>query len=101
MPKEYKYDINSEEKVLNIFGLELKLVLEKYVEYTQKQVVNTKEELLKRGEEDSKAFLKALEEENKKYVSHTVNIEDTESGIIYNKIFVIDEDIGKFVELGE
>lgn len=101
LPKEYKYDISSEEKVLNIFGLELKLVLEKYVEYTQKQVVNTKEELLKRGEEDSKTFLKALEEENKKYVSHTVNVEDTESGIIYNKTFVIDEDIGKFVELGE
>lgn len=101
LPKEYKYDISSEEKVLNIFGLELKLVLEKYVEYTQKQVVSTKEELLKRGEEDSEAFLKALEEENKKYVSHTVNIEDTEYGIIYNKTFVIDEDIGKFVELGE
>ena len=101
LPKGYKYDISSEEKVLNIFGLELKFVLEKYTEYVENEVNNTREDLLKQGEEDSAEFLDSLEKEDKKYVSHTVDVKDNEDGIIYNASYVIDEEIGEFVELGE
>ena len=79
----------------------MKFVLEKYTEYVENEVNNTREDLLKQGEEDSAEFLASLEKEDKKYVSHTVDVKDNEDGIIYNTIYVIDEEIGEFVELGE
>lgn len=101
LPKGYKYDISIEEKVFNIFGLKLKLVFEKYTEYAETQVIKTKEELVKQGESDSACFLHELEEQGKKYVSHTVEVVENENGIIYNVHYIIDEEIGEFVEIGE
>ncbi len=101
LPKGYKYDISNEEKVFNIFGLRLKLVFENYTEYSDKSVVKTKEELLKQGERDSANFLCTLESEGKKYISHTTEVVENKDGIIYNMQYVMDEEIGKFVEIGE
>lgn len=101
LPKEYKYDISNEEKVFNIFGLRLKLVFENYTEYTEETVINTKDELLKQGEIDSANFLRTLESEGKKYISHTTEFIENENGITYKAQYVIDENIGKFVEIGE
>lgn len=101
LPKGYKYDINSDEKILNLFGIQLKFLRDKYVEYTETKVVETKEELLEQCELDATQFLKALESDGKKYVSHVVDVKENESGIIYSAVYTVDEEIGEFVELGE
>lgn len=101
LPKGYKYDISIEEKVFNIFGLKLKLIFEEYAQYAELDLIRTKEELLKQGEYDSAVFLSELEAEGKKYVSHTVEIVENENGVIYNVCYIIEEDIGEFVEIGE
>lgn len=101
LPKEYKYDISSDEKAFNIFGLKLSFVSEKYTEYSDEFVVHTKEELLEQGEKDSIDFLNELQQEGKVYIKHVVEVVENDNGIVYNVQYVVDEAIGEFVEIGE
>ena len=69
LPKDILYDISSEEKVLNIFGVDFKYIFNKYYGYTEYEKTYTKDELLKLAEQDLAIFLKELEMDGKKFLN--------------------------------
>lgn len=101
LPNNILYDISSEEKTLNIFGLQIKYIFNKYYGYTEYEKTYTKDELLELAEQDSLAFLNELEQEGKKYLNKNVVIEETKDKILYKVEYKMEENIGKFVKVGE
>jgi len=101
LPKDILYDISSEEKVLNLFGVDFKYIFNKYYGYTEYEKTYTKEELLEIAEQDSAIFLSELEAEGKKFLKQNVIIEETEDKIVYKVQYTMEENIGKFVKVGE
>ena len=53
LPKENKYDINSNAKMFEIFSVNISFIFNTYDEYILKDIVNTKEELATAGQKDS------------------------------------------------
>ncbi|MBR5227807.1 MAG: sporulation protein YqfD [Clostridia bacterium] len=101
LPKDYLYDISSEEKNFNIFGIEFKYSFNKYAQYTENEKINTKEDLIKRAAHDALQFLNNLILNDKTLKNELVTIEETQDKIVYKVIYTIDENIGKFVKVGE
>jgi len=101
LPKDILYDISSEEKVLNIFGMDFKYIFNKYYGYTEYEKTYTKEKLIEIAEQDSAIFLSELENDGKKFLKQNVIIEETEDKIVYKVFYTMEENIGKFVKVGK
>lgn len=99
--KSKKYDINRSSKTLNLFGLQLSFDLYKCVEYVDKTEIKTREEILEQSKKDIEEYLNS---EILKNISAATLVEikteyiDTEDGIVSKNIYVINEQIGEFVE---
>ena len=102
--KSLKYDITKSSKKLNIFGLQISFDFYTCVEYNEKQVMRSKEELINLSKEDAQNYL------NTDILPNTINgnlkdmnisYSDTNDGIIANTKYVVNEEIGEFVEREE
>lgn len=101
LPKEIKYDINSNAKVFEIFSVNFSFIFNTYDEYILKDIVNTKEELAKIAEQDSTLYFKEILTNDSKVVNKVVDQVETGMGIIYKVTLSVEENIGKFVRTGE
>lgn len=98
LPKENKYDINS--SAINIFNTNISFLFNTYEEYILKDIVNTKDTLTKRGEQELNLFLSELQE-NGKIVDKKVDIIELKDGIVYKAMISVEENIGKFMRTGD
>ena len=101
LPKDYKYDINKNAKNINIFGLNLSFIFNTYDEYILKDVVNTKEELIKKGEDESTLYFKSINTNNSTIVDKKVDIVETKDKLVYKVVLSVEEAIGEFVKTGD
>jgi len=101
LPKEFKYDITNSTKKLNIFGVSFSFVFNKYEEYIIKEILNTKDTLIKKGEQDMDLFLNQILKSDSKIESKNVEIVETKEGITYKVVIKVDENIGEFVKTGD
>lgn len=101
LPKETLYDINSKVKMFRIFSVNISFIFNTYEEYILKDIVNTKEDLIKRGEQDSTLYFEQILTKDSKVVAKNVDQKETSTGIIYKVVLSVEENIGKFVETGE
>lgn len=99
--KSKKYDISKSSKTFEIFGQNISFDLYSCNEYTEKTIQNIKEELVTKNEEDITKFL------NEEILPNTVDgklvdkktvYEETEDGFTSKTVYVINEEIGEFVE---
>lgn len=99
-----KYDITKSNKSINIFGKTIYFNMYKCIEYIPEELSYNKEELLNVAKED---IDKKIEEnmknncKNSTLVSKDTQIEETSTGIKCHSIYVVNEDIAKFVEASE
>lgn len=98
LPKENKYDINS--NAVNIFNTNISFLFNTYEEYILKDIVNTKDTLTKRGEQELNLFLSMLQN-NGNIVEKKVDIIKLKDGIIYKATISVEENIGKFMRTGD
>lgn len=98
LPKENKYDITS--NAVNIFNTNISFLFNTYEEYILKDIVNTKDTLIKRGEQDLNLFLNELQE-NGKIVDKKVEIIEEKKEITYKAVVSVEENIGKFIKTGD
>ena len=98
MPKENKYDINS--SAINIFNTNISFLFNTYEEYILKDIVNTKDTLTKRGEQELNLFLSELQESGK-IIDKKVDIIELKDGIVYKAMISVEENIGKFMRTGD
>ena len=98
LPKENKYDITS--NAINIFNTNISFLFNTYEEYILKDIVNTKDTLIKRGEQDLNLFLNELQE-NGKIVDKKVEIIEEKNKITYKAVVSVEENIGKFIKTGD
>lgn len=99
--KSKKYDITKNSKKINIFGQEISFDLYKCVEYDEVEVNRTKDELIQLSNTDIENYLNNEILINCKegiLKSKDINVRDTSSGIIVTTKFIVNEQIGKFVE---
>ncbi len=99
--KNKKYDITRSSKKINIFGQELSFDLYKCTEYNEVEVNRTKDELLQLSNIDIENYLNNEVLINCKegvLKSKDINVKDTQDGIIVTTKFIVNEQIGKFVE---
>lgn len=101
LPKEFKYDINNKCKKISVFGVDISFVFNTYEAYIFKDIVNTKDTLIKRGEQDINLFLSDILIADSKLENKEVEIVETKEGIIYKATLIVDENIGEFVETGD
>ncbi len=101
LPKENKYDINSKAKIFEIFSVKFSFIFNTYDEYILKDIVRTKEELVKTGESDSSLYFEKILTGDSKVVDKKVEQIETETGIIYKVMLSVEENIGKFIKTGE
>jgi similar to stage IV sporulation protein len=101
LPKEIKYDINSNAKVFEIFSVNFSFIFNTYDEYILKDIVNTKEELAKLAEKDSTLYFEKILTNESKIINKIVDEVETETGVIYKTKLSVEENIGKFVKTGE
>jgi len=101
LPKEFKYDITNEAKKIRVFGVNISFIFNTYEEYILKDIVNTKDILVKKGEQDFNLFLNKILDVDSKVESKDVEIIETEDGIIYKVTVSVEENIGKFVKTGD
>lgn len=98
--KNKKYDITRSSKSYELFGNSFSFDLYKCVEYTEKQVEYNKEEILARASEDSKNYIQGDTIKNLKnatILSEQDYIEEKTDGILYKKVYIVNEEIGEFV----
>ncbi len=98
--KNKKYDINKTSKSINLFGHNISFDLYNCEEYIEKEVTYKKEELISKATEDSANYLKdevLANSLNATLLTEKESINDTENGIIYKKVYTVNEQIGKFV----
>lgn len=101
LPKENKYDINSEVKTFEIFGVNISFFFNTYDEYILKDIVNTKEELAKIAEKESALYFEEMLTKDSRVVNKSVDQVETGTGIKYKVMLKVEENIGKFVKTGE
>ena len=101
LPKENKYDINSKAKIFEIFSVKFSFIFNTYEEYILKDIVKTKEELVKTGESDSSLYFEEILTGDSKVVDKKVEQVETGTGIIYKVKLSVEENIGKFIKTGE
>ena len=87
--KPIRYDIG-EKKVFNT-----------YEEYILEDIINTKESLIKQGEQKVDLFLNQILTNDSKVKSKNVEIENVNDGIIYKVTVIVEENIGKFLKTGD
>ena len=101
LPKNFKCDITSRSKMLNVFSVNISFILETYEEYILKDIVNTKDTLALRGEQELNQYINEIITNDSKLVDKNIEIIETNEGIIYKATVKLEENIGKFVETGE
>jgi similar to stage IV sporulation protein len=101
LPKKYKYDINNKVSMFNFFGINISFIFRIYEKYILKDIVNTKENLIKQGEIHSNLFLNQLLISDSKVKDKKVEITETDEGIIYKLTVSIEENIGEFLKTGD
>lgn len=101
LPKEFKYDINNRYKKISVFGVDISFVFNTYEAYILKDIVNTKDTLIKRGEQDVNLFLSDILMADSKLENKEVEIVEAKDGIIYKATLSVDENIGEFVKTGD
>lgn len=101
LPKDFKCDITSKSKMLNVFSVNISFILETYEEYILKDIVNTKDTLAVRGEQELNQYINEIKTNDSKLVDKNIEIIETNEGIIYKATVKLEENIGKFVETGE
>ena len=101
LPKEIKYDINSNAKVFEIFSVNISFIFNTYDEYILKDKVSTNEEIEKLAEKESTLYFEKILTNESKTVNKVVDKVETETGIIYKTKLSVEENIGKFVKTGE
>lgn len=101
LPKEFKYDINIEAKKIRVFGVDISFVFNTYEEYILKDIVNTKDTLVAKGEQDFNLFLNDILKETSKVEDKNIEIIETKDGIIYKVTINVEENIGEFVKTGD
>ena len=101
LKKDLNYDINSNVKTFGFLGLKISLIFNTYDEYYYKDIINTKEELIKKGEKESALYFKKIKINNEKVVDKKVEINEINEKIYYKVLLYVEEPIGKFVETGD
>ena len=101
MPKKYKYDINNKVRMFKFLGLNISFVFRTYEEYILKDIVYTKDTLIKQGETQSNLFLNQLLTNDSKVKDKNVEIIETADGIIYKLTVSVEENIGEFLKTGD
>lgn len=98
--KSKKYDKLKKTKSINIFGNNIGMDFYTCLEYEEVEVNKTKEELINMANEESTEYINNLIKEFKlAYIDKDeMFIEDTPTGIKFRKKFVVNEQIGEFVE---
>lgn len=95
-----KYDKLKVSKNFNIFGSNISFDWYTFNEYTEKEVVSTKEDILSLANIDSKTYIdeiiKNLDSGN--LIEEKEELVENSEAIVYKKIFTVNERIGKFVE---
>ncbi len=102
--KNKKYDINKYSKCINIFGNSISFDWYSCNEYVENSIMYNKEELLNIVEQDTQNYLENnifTNCKNPTLKSKDVMVEDTINGILVKTKYVVNEQIGKFVERGE
>lgn len=101
--KSKKYDISKSSKSLIFFNNNISLDLYECDEYEEVPVINSKEELEKKAKEDADRYLKSEILPNcinPNVIDTTFAESDIDGGIHVNIEYVVNEQIGKFVERG-
>lgn len=101
LPKEFKYDINNKVKKINVFGINFSGFFNIYSEYIDKDILNTKDTLIIKGEQDLNLFISTMLNKESKVQNKDVEVIETKDGIIYKVTLSVEEDIGKFVKTGD
>ena len=101
LPKENKYDINSNAKIFEIFSVNISFIFNTYDEFILKDIIRTKEELASAGQKDSTLYFEKILTKDSRVVEENVDQIETEKGIIYKVTLSVEEDIGKFIKTGE
>lgn len=99
--KDKKYDITKSSKKINIFGNEISFDLYSCLEYIEKEITYTKDELINMANIDAEEYLNSNILSNCKLpnvVNKTSEVIDIEEGIKVNTIYVINEEVGSFVK---
>lgn len=99
--KSKKYDINKSSKKINIFGNEISVDFYTFVEYEEETQTRTRENLNLISQNDIESYLnmEILPKLNDPIVGSKKSvIEDTSDGIIVTTKYIINEEIGQFVE---
>lgn len=99
--KSKKYDINKSSKKINVLGNEISFDFYTFVEYEEETQTRTREELMLLSQNDIDSYLNSeiLPTLNDPILEHKNSIvEDTINGIIITTKYIINEEIGKFVE---
>lgn len=98
--KNKKYDITKNGKQFKLFSHDVSLDIYKCVEYIQKDVIYSKEQLVDQAKADSKAYIDSIMSNciTPYIVNEEEQITDIGGGIKYQKIYTVDEQIGKFIE---
>lgn len=100
--KKKKYDITKSGKELNLFGLKISFDLYKCNEYVEKNMISTKEQLIEQANTDAKKYIEQIMPTLKSayFANESETVQDTNTGIIYKKIYTVNEQIGEFKERG-
>ncbi len=101
LPKKYKYDITSKVRMFRFLGLNISFIFNTYEEYILKDIINTKESLIKQGEQKVDLFLNQILTNDSKVKDKNVEIENVNDGIIYKVTVIVEENIGKFLKTGD
>lgn len=101
LPKEFKYDINNKVKKINVFGIKISGIFNIYNEYIDKDILNTKDTLIIKGEQDLSLFISTILNKDSKIQNKKVEIAETKDGIIYKVTLSVEENIGEFVKTGD
>lgn len=98
--KNKKYDITKNGKTIKIFSKDISFNLYKCSEYNQIQVEYSRDDLVKKAQEDSQIYVDNISKslKNSYIIDSKEYITDTADGIKYKKIYEIDEEIGAFQE---
>lgn len=103
LKKEKKYDKLKSSKTINLFGNNISFDFYSFNEYLEKELNLTKDEILNNANIESDKYIdeliKTLSEGN--LIDEKLEIIEKEDGIIYKKMFIVNEKIGKFVERSE
>lgn len=98
--KSKKYDISKSSKSFNAFNNVISLDLYKCVEYVQKDYSNSYEELINKAYNELSDYLNSVKSgcREPKILEESENIDKTEDGIIFTHKYIIEEEVGKYIE---